>query len=450
MNIKIWISAVVGCMFLAISCGDKEGNSSVYDPGREVVRTSFYPDSGKIAERVLLTGDNFGSDPGKIRVYFNQKRAAVVRSSGSMIYAIVPRMPGDTCVVSVAVGDDSAAYAHPFRYFQSVSVQTVTGNGERLPVAGTLDRATLSPLYLAVDGENNVFVTVGESRAVLGFTSETNFGIFKINEAANAADILVMEDAWSKLAANGLCVDMNTGIVLVAGEGKIEEFFTLDPRENFAPRRRNLLITKTNGHPLPDYINGVAPGKHSMAWCKADGKIYGKWYSGQVFRMDPATYEAEIIGVVKDAAGGTWPGFANHPIHTEWMYMSARSGSSAPGIWKFNINDFAGTLTRLHSGVSGHRDGPIGMAQFNEPWQIFFDPDGSLYVADAGNHCIRRITPDERLVETILGVPGKDGWKDGTKEEALFFAPRGIGVTKDGTVYVADWGNRRLRKLIVE
>ena len=49
----------------------------------------------------------------------------------------------------------------------------------------------------------------------------------------------------------------------------------------------------------------------------------------------------------------------------------------------------------------------------------------------------------------MLGVPGKSGWKDGTKEEALFKYPRGIGISKDGSVYVADFGNRRVRKLSI-
>jgi hypothetical protein len=437
------LSGIAAALF---SCADRENKTPDYDPSQPVVRSFFYPDSGKIASKVLLNGENFGSDPTNIRVYFNRKKAAVIRSSGSQMYVVVPRMPGDTCDVSVAVGNDSAAYTQKFRYFQSVSVQTVTGNGDRNPLAGTLAEATLSAQYLCVDLEGNVFVTVGGGNDRTadygeGYGMETAYGIFKINEAANKAEILIMVSTPRDYAANGLCTDENTGIILIANEGKIEEFTTLDPRENFAVRRRNLRITETNGFAYP------SAGKHSMAWCKADNMIYGKWYSGQVFRMNPKTYEAELIGMTVE---GTWPGFANDPANPEWMYMSARSGSASPGIWKFNIHDFAGTIQRIHAPGAGHRDGPVAFAQFNEPWQIFFDQDGSLYVADAGNHCIRRIAPDGKMVETVLGIPGKRGWKDGTKEDALFFAPRGIGVTRDGTVYVADWGNRRLRKLIVE
>jgi len=71
-----------------------------------------------------------------------------------------------------------------------------------------------------------------------------------------------------------------------------------------------------------------------------------------------------------------------------------------------------------------------------------------MYIADSGNHCIRRITL-EGMVETVLGMPGTAGWKDGGKEEALFNNPTGLGIAEDGTVYVADFDNNRVRKLSI-
>jgi hypothetical protein len=54
------------------------------------------------------------------------------------------------------------------------------------------------------------------------------------------------------------------------------------------------------------------------------------------------------------------------------------------------------------------------------------------------------------MVETVVGIPGKAGFKDGNADEALFNQPWGIGVAKDGTVYVADYSNGRVRKLAIE
>jgi hypothetical protein len=54
------------------------------------------------------------------------------------------------------------------------------------------------------------------------------------------------------------------------------------------------------------------------------------------------------------------------------------------------------------------------------------------------------------MVETVVGVPGKRGYKDGNADEALFSAPWGIGIARDGTVYVADYDNACIRKLAIE
>ena len=79
---------------------------------------------------------------------------------------------------------------------------------------------------------------------------------------------------------------------------------------------------------------------------------------------------------------------------------------------------------------------------------IYQDSQDNLYVADEGNHCIRRITP-EKQVETVLGIPGKSGWQDGAKESALFNRPKGICIDKDDNIYVCDYGNSRIRNLSI-
>jgi hypothetical protein len=55
---------------LFVSCEDEEKNGKGvdYDPSKPVVLTSFHPDLGGIASKVIFDGENFGSDPGKIKV----------------------------------------------------------------------------------------------------------------------------------------------------------------------------------------------------------------------------------------------------------------------------------------------------------------------------------------------------------------------------------------------
>lgn len=98
-----------------------------------------------------------GNDVSKIKVYFNNARASVVSSSGSRIYAIVPRLPGDNPRISVVVDADSVTYEETYAYHTQTLVSTVTGNGETSFLAGTLSTAQVYGKYLDLDAEGNLF-----------------------------------------------------------------------------------------------------------------------------------------------------------------------------------------------------------------------------------------------------------------------------------------------------
>ena len=94
----------------------------------------------------------------------------------------------------------------------------------------------------------------------------------------------------------------------------------------------------------------------------------------------------------------------------------------------------------------GHKDGPDTLAQFNEPVDVVSDKNGNLYVADMGNHCIRKIDRNG-YVTTIAGIPGNDGDIDGSISVAKFRSPVGVVVDDNGDIYVTEWGNAKLRKI---
>jgi sugar lactone lactonase YvrE len=102
-----------------------------------------------------------------------------------------------------------------------------------------------------------------------------------------------------------------------------------------------------------------------------------------------------------------------------------------------NVTTFAG------SGILGHVDGPVSSAQFNFPSGVAIDTNGDIYVADSGNHKIRKITSNG-TVNTLAGS-GTQGYIDGSASSAQFSYPTGVAVDINGNVYVADYYNSTIR-----
>ncbi|MGD0536673.1 MAG: hypothetical protein ABSC03_03390 [Verrucomicrobiota bacterium] len=107
-----------------------------------------------------------------------------------------------------------------------------------------------------------------------------------------------------------------------------------------------------------------------------------------------------------------------------------------------------GTVATLagFAGATNSTDGSGGAARFYTPSGTASDSAGNVYVADEGNYTIRKITPTG-LVTTLAGLPGNPGSADGTNSAARFGHPSGVAVDNASNVYVADWGNHTIRKI---
>lgn len=97
-------------------------------------------------------------------------------------------------------------------------------------------------------------------------------------------------------------------------------------------------------------------------------------------------------------------------------------------------------------GVAGAADGSGTAARFNFPMGLALDSAGNLYVADVRNHTIRRIAPDG-VVSTVAGSPGVSGSTDGTGSSARFNYPQGVAVDLAGNIFVTDTSNCTIRKI---
>jgi streptogramin lyase len=93
----------------------------------------------------------------------------------------------------------------------------------------------------------------------------------------------------------------------------------------------------------------------------------------------------------------------------------------------------------------GYVDGNLADARFSGILDIKMDKNGNMYVCDANNHRIRKITP-EGIVSTFAGN-GESGFADGPALSAKFYTLEHICVDNDGNVYVGDSRNQRVRKI---
>jgi sugar lactone lactonase YvrE len=174
-----------------------------------------------------------------------------------------------------------------------------------------------------------------------------------------------------------------------------------------------------------------------------DGNIYfTESISGRVFRIAAGSYEN------------------NSPLQIAVIAENLQTPSAIAVDQNGNLivaNTGAHTIVRIdpktqtvstiagQAGVSGDADGKAAEARFNAPVGVAVGEDGTIFVADTYNDRIRAIAKDSQ-VRTIAG--GREpGFADGAGAEVRFDTPCGIAVAADGSLLVADTGNRRIRRV---
>jgi len=108
--------------------------------------------------------------------------------------------------------------------------------------------------------------------------------------------------------------------------------------------------------------------------------------------------------------------------------------------------DKNGVLTKFAGSISGFEDGQAQKAKFSYPQDLIIDSDDNLFVADAGNHRIRKISKTG-MVSTFAGDGMQDN-DDGNLQTASFNYPSALAFDKNNNILVADSGNHSIRQLI--
>jgi streptogramin lyase len=179
--------------------------------------------------------------------------------------------------------------------------------------------------------------------------------------------------------------------------------------------------------------------------------------NGTVYVADQGNHRIRAInpttGQVTALAGST-AGFADGPGNTAQFNFPTGVAVAPNGtVYVADqenqriraINPTTGQVTTLAGSSAGFADGPGNTAQFLYPQGVAVAPNGTVYVGDTGNNRIRAINPTTSRVTTLAG--SNRGFADGTGTNAQFDFPYGVAVAPNGTIYVADWFNHRIRKI---
>lgn len=109
------------------------------------------------------------------------------------------------------------------------------------------------------------------------------------------------------------------------------------------------------------------------------------------------------------------------------------------------LRPVAGSVTPGFSGDGG----PALQARFSRPWGLALDLNRNLLIADRGNHRVRRIDLTTRVVTTIAGNgTAAFGGDAGPPANAQLNVPTHVAVGRDGSIYIADYGNYRIRRIV--
>lgn len=107
-----------------------------------------------------------------------------------------------------------------------------------------------------------------------------------------------------------------------------------------------------------------------------------------------------------------------------------------------------GEVTTIAGSVQGFADDDGTQGLLNAPEGLAISPDGkALWIADTGNHAIRRVDLENAAHAVTTFAGGTQGYMEGTGEDAQFDAPVGLAVDATGQVWVADTGNHALRQI---
>ena len=178
------------------------------------------------------------------------------------------------------------------------------------------------------------------------------------------------------------------------------------------------------------------------------GNVYIADYNNDVVRKVTA-------GIITTAAGGPLGYVGDNGTATSALLFSPTGTAAGPGGAVYVVDSYHNLVRKVVNGIittvagtgspgySGD-NGAATSATLNTPWSVTVDAAGNLYIADSGNSVIRKVSGG--VITTIAGT-GTAGFSgdNGAATSATLNGPGGIALDASGNLYIADFGNNRVR-----
>ncbi|MFA6313058.1 MAG: hypothetical protein WCV99_20085 [Sterolibacterium sp.] len=307
------------------------------------------------------------------------------------------------------------------------------------------------PTQVAFDAQGNLYVALNQtvwsrSRAAaaadpISHSNPSQFGTWVVLRAATDGNIQVAADPVHQ-AGGALPAGRGATALVLDAQGSLYsagESACVILKGDTAGQLE--LFWHYGAYPDPSgcSLGIISFGIAAMA-LDPGGRVCFATTSGEV-RCAEANGEPVVIGQTNSLLGSSG--------HRRGMVFDAAGNlylSSSNSIIKLSPD---GTWVTLAGNdlVAGSEDGLGTAASFNDPSGLALDRSGNLFVADAGNHTIRRIAPDGR-VSTVAGLaPQGKRLVDSVGADARFGADFGMAAGGSGQIYVADGGNKVVRRI---
>jgi len=424
-TLRLFIASLTVCILC--QC-DNERDERRTGPPPEV--DSITPGWGPMTTIVTVVGKNFGSSPDNIEVRLNGKVAEIVSSTETSIIFTVPKSAGNGAV-EVVVNGRSSEHKPKFQYTWMVS--TWAGSGDDEIVDGLREGAGFSnPRCIAADRLNNLYI--GDNHAV--------------RKISSAGMVTTLAGSGEKGYVDGFGTQARFNNVAALAVDSLGNIYVADSDNNRIRKITPDGVVSTIAGSDPGLENGIGSDAKfheplSLALDKKGNLFVADSYNHLIRRVSLANNEVTTFA-------GSTNGFADGPAPSAkfsvpfGVCIDKAGNLYVADLYNYRIRKITpdGTVSTHAGGDQGVTDGQGTNAEFHTPISVGIDSNENIFVMDLATDKLRIVSPT-RHVSTFAG--GNQGYLDGQAVSARFASPHGVAVADDGSIYVADKDNFRIR-----